>query len=270
MDNTMETYADAAKLDPLEAELQPAKQPKHALTNGVTPKIVTSIPEVPATVQRKPFIQPGKDERLPHMGVVRANIAATYEKPSGTTEGGWAESHRDQTVLQQHLEFFDPDHDGIIWPTDTFRGFRAVGFNLFMSLLSIFIIHGFFSYPTTGSVLPDVFFRIYLARIHKDKHGSDTTTYDNEGRFVPQNFENIFAKYAEGRDYLTKWDIVNVLKGQRVILDPIGWGGALFEWLATYLMLAENGKVAKEDIRRLYDGSIFQVAADRRAKKNKD
>jgi hypothetical protein len=45
-------------------------------------------------------------------------------------------------------------------------------------------------------MLPDPFFRVYLARVHKDKHGSDTGTYDTEGRFVPQNFENIFAKYA--------------------------------------------------------------------------
>ena len=115
---------------------------------------------------------------------------------------------------------------------DTWRGFRAVGFNPIISLLSVFIIHGFFSYPTTGSWVPDPFFRIFIARINKDKHGSDTQTYDNEGRFVPQNFENIFAKYADGRDYLTKWDIVNLLKGQRLLLDPIGWGGAVFECMA--------------------------------------
>lgn len=104
-----------------------------------------------------------------------------------------------------------------------------MGFGLILSLLSVVIIHGNFSYPTVGSWLPDPFFRIYIARIHKDKHGSDTQTYDNEGRFMPQRFEDIFAKYAEGRDYLTVRDIANVMQGQRVIMDPIGWFGAFFE-----------------------------------------
>jgi peroxygenase len=64
---------------------------------------------------------------------------------------------------------------------------------------------------------------------HKTKHGSDTGTYDHEGRFLPQKFEDIFAKYGDGRDYLTFWDLTNMVKGQRNISDPIGWGGAIFE-----------------------------------------
>lgn len=65
--------------------------------------------------------------------------------------------------------------------------------------------------------------------MHKDKHGSDSGTYDNEGRFVPQKFEDIFTKYAPGRDYLTWGDVSDMLKGQRVIMDPVGWFGAVFE-----------------------------------------
>lgn len=136
-------------------------------------------------------------------------------------------------------------------------------------------------------MLPDPFFRVFLKNVHKDKHGSDTGTYDAEGRFLPQKFEDIFAKYADGRDYLTIWDVSNVLKGQRCIADPIGWGGAFFEckmdWyncslvalltnpgIATYIMLwPEDGRMMKEDIRRIYDGSIFYVLAERREKKNK-
>lgn len=38
----------------------------------------------------------------------------------------------------------------------------------------------------------------------------------------------MFEKYAEGRDYLTIWDVSALMKGQRLIADPIGWGGALF------------------------------------------
>lgn len=101
---------------------------------------------------------------------------------------------------------------------------------MFLSLLALIIIHGNFSYPTLSGYLPDPFFRIYIARIHKDKHGSDSGTYDNEGRFVPQKFEDIFAKYASGdKQGITLPEVGSYMKGQRVIMDPVGWGGAFFE-----------------------------------------
>ncbi|OAA32318.1 Caleosin [Moelleriella libera RCEF 2490] len=96
-------------------------------------------------------------------------------------------------------------------------------------------------------------------------HGSDTGAYDNEGRFLPQKFEDVFSKYNEGQDYLTIWNIWDLLKGQRLVADPVGWAGAFFEWCATYYMVwPEDGKLRKEDIRRLYDGSLFYDLADRR------
>ncbi|KAI1254998.1 hypothetical protein MGN70_003061 [Eutypa lata] len=232
--------------------------------------VVTSTPDVPVTREREPFIQPEDDQRLPHTGTARANVAATYEKPRGTTEDGWAKQHEDKTVLQQHCEFFDTDHDGVIWPWDTFTGFHKLGFGLLLSFVAVLVIHGNFSYPTAPGWLPDPFFRVNVPKIHKDKHGSDTGTYDPEGRFLPQKFEDMFAKYADGRDYLTLGDVWALLKGQRCIMDPVGWGGAFFEWLATYLMLwPADGKMLKEDIRGIYDGSIFYKIANRRAGRGK-
>jgi peroxygenase len=112
---------------------------------------------------------------------------------------------------------------------DTLRGFYALGYGVLLSVLAVGIIHGNFSYPTVPGYLPDPLFRIYTDNIHKDKHGSDTGTYDTEGRFIPQKFEDMFSKYAGGKDSLNVWDIWNLLKGQRLIADPIGWGGAVFE-----------------------------------------
>ncbi|KAI9154948.1 Peroxygenase [Paramyrothecium foliicola] len=234
----------------------------HGHQNGhMETPVVTSIAEVPVTVERKPFLQPEDNVRLPHTGTPRANIAATYERPEGTTENGWASRHKDKTVLQQHCEFFDRDRDGIIWPQDTYVGFRALGFNILLSLLAVFIIHANFSYPTVPGYLPDPFFRLYVNNIHKAKHGSDSGTYDTEGRFVPQKFEDVFEKYAAGKDTITLWDVTDLWKGQRLIADPIGWGGAFFEWIATYLMLwPEDGHMRKEDIRGIYDG-ISAIAA---------
>ncbi|OAA40952.1 Caleosin [Metarhizium rileyi] len=228
--------------------------------------VCVSVPEVPVTLKRRPFLQPDDDIRLPHTGTPRANRAATREHPSGTTENGWAKRHQHQTVLQQHCDFFDKDQDGVIWPRDTFVGFHALGFNVAFCLLAVFVIHGNFSYPTVSGILPDPFFRIFIANIHRDKHGSDSGTYDTEGRFVPQKFEDMFAKYSDGRDFMTIRDIMNLLHGQRLLADPIGWGGAFFEWLATYIMLwPEDGRLKKEDIRRIYDGSLFHVVADGKA-----
>lgn len=121
------------------------------------------------------------------------------------------------------------DHDGVIWPWDTFTGFHKLGFGLLLSFVAVLVIHGNFSYPTAPGWLPDPFFRVNVPKIHKDKHGSDTGTYDLEGRFLPQKFEDMFAKYADGRDYLTLGDVWALLKGQRCIMDPVGWGGAFFE-----------------------------------------
>jgi len=115
-------------------------------------------------------------------------------------------------------------------PLDTFNGFHRLGYNLILSILAVFIIHANFSYPTVSGWLPDPFFRVYTAKIHKDKHGSDSGTYDTEGRFVPQKFEDIFAKYASGdKQGITLSEVFNYMKGQRLVLDPFGWGGAFFE-----------------------------------------
>ncbi|KAH7119625.1 Caleosin related protein-domain-containing protein [Dendryphion nanum] len=240
-----------------------------SLSNGVRDsdeQLVRSIKSVPITEEQLPFVQEPSNSTLPEAGVGRVNLAPSVQSPNGTTEKNWASRHSHQTVLQQHCDFFDTDKDGIIWPMDTFRGFHALGFGVILSFIALFIIHINFSYPTSPTWLPDPFFRLYLKNAHRTKHGSDTGTYDAQGRFIPQKFEDIFSKYAEGRDYLTVQDVITMFQGQRCISDPIGWGGFIFEWGVTYLMLwPEDGRMKKEDIRGVYDGSIFYNIAAQRA-----
>lgn len=45
-------------------------------TNKLGEPVVTSIPEVPVTVQRKPFLQPELDQKLAHTGM-QANHVPT-------------------------------------------------------------------------------------------------------------------------------------------------------------------------------------------------
>jgi len=127
--------------------------------------------------------------------------------------------------MQQHCLFWDRDNDGIIYPSDTYIGFRELGYNIIFSFLALLIIHINFSYPTrlAFSYIPDPFFRLYIKSIHKCKHGSDSSTYDPEGRFIPQSFENMFSKYDKDHDNaLTLSELFNMMKGHRCAADPYG------------------------------------------------
>ncbi|KAI9661113.1 MAG: hypothetical protein M1821_009440 [Bathelium mastoideum] len=190
--------------------------------------VVRALPDVPSYRYEEDWLLRKYDSKQ-DLGTARANLAISMEKPDGTTEGDWAARNQHRTVLQQHCLFFDSDDDGVIWPRDTFLGFHKLGFGITLSLLATFIIHANFSYPTLPTFFPDPFLRVHIQNIHKDKHGSDSGTYDTEGRFIPQKFEDMFSKYADGKDYMTIWDISRLMKGQRCIVDPIGWGAQFFE-----------------------------------------
>ncbi|KJX93160.1 caleosin domain-containing protein [Zymoseptoria brevis] len=216
----------------------------------------------PVTTERLPYV-PASNDRLLDPGVARANSAPTQEHPHGT-QGTWHEQHKNQTVLQQHCAYFDPDNDGIIWPLDTYRSTRAWGWSILLAAIAASIIHFGLSYPSNPSWIPDPFFRIWISRVHKNAHGSDSLSYDNEGRFRPQLFEDTFSKYdVEGKGGLSIGDLLRFHKGQRNAFDFWGWSATFLEWTAVYLLLwPEDGIVRKEDARKVMDGSIFQIKAD--------
>ena len=56
-----------------------------------------AISEVPVTVERLSYY-PKEGDRLQDAGTARANIAASNESPDGTSQDGWAENHKHQTV----------------------------------------------------------------------------------------------------------------------------------------------------------------------------
>lgn len=220
----------------------------------------TGIDEVPITLERSPYI-PGDHDPLLDPGTARATMAASKEAPNGTVHGGWTKNHQDKTVslaadiptishhhfaappisahpltisspqvVQQHVAYWDTDNDGVIWPWDTYIGCRRWGWSPPLALLTAFLIHFNLSYATVRGLLPDPFFRIYVARMHKNKHGSDSMSFDNEGRFRPQNFEDLFAKYdRDGKGGLDAWDLLRAWKGQRMAFDFFGTTAAFLE-----------------------------------------
>ncbi|CAG8694718.1 2139_t:CDS:2 [Gigaspora margarita] len=230
-------------------------------TTLVTDGQITAIPQYKVTVERR--VPSGLESTLGNAGLPRAVIAASKEKPKGT-EGKHVTN---KTVLQQHVEFWDEDGDGVIRPFDTFRGFRRLGFNIFICIGAIFLVHIGFAYVTQSSWIPilgNPFFKIYVNRIHKGKHGSDSETFDTEGRFVPEKFEEIFSKYdQDGKGGLSFNDIRRLIYGNANAVDPFGWISAIFEWGILFLLCAQNGIVSKEDVRSQFDGSLFYRVAER-------
>jgi peroxygenase len=221
--------------------------------------ITTAVAGVPVTVQRR--VPLGLEDRIPQPGIPRANKAISAENISGSPA---SLAREDYTVLQQHCDFFDRDNDGVLWPWDTYIGFRRLGFGRIISLLAVPFIHGSFSYPSSPSILPDPFFRIWLKNVHRCKHGSDSEVYDTEGRFVPEKFEELFSKYDRNNKGGLDWnDLQNMILGNMNIVDPVGWTAERLEWWTLYLLAADdNGIISKEKIRANYDGSLWYKIAD--------
>ena len=65
----------------------------------------TAIAEQPVTKERIPFLPP-PDSVLQNAGTARATLAASREKPNGTTSNGYAGTHQNQTVCPSA---FEPD-----------------------------------------------------------------------------------------------------------------------------------------------------------------
>ncbi|GBF90707.1 hypothetical protein Rsub_03008 [Raphidocelis subcapitata] len=195
--------------------------------------VVTSIPSAPVTEKRP--VPRGLDKAIPEPGVPRANKAVSKERPDGSPP---ELARPDYTVMQQargggHVAFFDADGDGVIWPLDTYRGFRRIGFNPLFSLLAVPFIHGSFSYPTCSGWLPDPFFRIFIQYDKRNKGALDWN------------------------------DINDMIQGNTNIVDPTGWSAARFEWWTLWLIAAdEKGEVSKEKVRAQYDGSLWYLLAD--------
>jgi len=217
----------------------------------------TVAARAPISAQRRLNIH--LQEQMPKPYLARALEAVDPEHINGSTDY----NNNDMSVLQQHVAFFDKDQDGIIYPSDTYKGFRAIGFNVLFSLFAAVIINVAFSYYTLPGWIPSLKFPIYVDNIHRAKHGSDTEVYDTEGRFDPAKFDAIFSKYAiKHKDKLTFWEIQCMLKGNRNSNDPLGWAAAELEWVALYLIAKnKNGLVKKETIRRMFDGSLFEALA---------
>ncbi|KAL3655140.1 hypothetical protein CASFOL_000926 [Castilleja foliolosa] len=97
------------------------------------------------------------------------------------------ENHDEPNALKKHVMFFDRNHDGIIYPFETFQGFRAIGAGLVLSSVAAVFINIGLSRKTRPGKGFSIHFPIEVENIKMAKHGSDSGVYDKEARLVPKH-----------------------------------------------------------------------------------
>ncbi|KAB8088793.1 peroxygenase isoform X2 [Oryza sativa Japonica Group] len=183
--------------------------------------------------------------------------------PAAAAAYGEASGDAGVTALQKHAAFFDKDGDGIVSLSETYDGLRALGLGSGLSSLSAAFINGVLSPKTRPDNGTAPRLSIYIENIYKGIHGSDSSAYDSEGRFVAEKFEEIFAKHAKTvPDALTSDEIDELLQANRKPGDYTGWVAASSEWKILYKIGKDkDGLLRKEAVREVYDGSLFTKLA---------
>lgn len=141
-----------------------------------------------------------------------------------------------------------------------------------------------FTFHLQSSWIPNLFFPVYVERIHRAKHGSDTGTYDIDGFFHGESFSKIFERHDKyvilyilppshgiyffkkkliqsnrgNKGGLTYFELIDMMKRNRNAGDVLGWSFQFFLWSGLWLLAADprTGILSKEDILAHYDGYV--------------
>ncbi|XP_020170106.1 probable peroxygenase 5 [Aegilops tauschii subsp. strangulata] len=167
------------------------------------------------------------------------------------------------TALEKHVAFFDTDNDGIVSFSETEQGLRAIGLGAIEAAASATLINGAIGPKTRPENATTSRFDIYIANIQKGIHGSDSGSYDAQGRFVPAKFNDIFTKYAKVKPNALNEDELDAMRtANRKEGDFKGWAASKAEWGLLYSLAKDkDGFLQKDTVRTVYDGSLFAKLA---------
>ncbi|KAJ1280920.1 hypothetical protein BS78_04G268800 [Paspalum vaginatum] len=199
--------------------------------------------------------------------------AAAAAAAAGPSPGGGVaapgSSGAGMTELQKHVAFFDRDHDGIITFDETDQGLRDVGLGAVTAKAAAAVINAALGPKTRPDDSNSSRMDVYIENIYKGKHGSDTGAYDAQGRFVPAKLDEMFTKHAKTvPNALTEDEVEEMLKANRQSNDFAGWLGAKSEWEMLYKLAKDkDGRLPKDTVRAVYDGTLFYQLAAAQGKK---
>ena len=165
-------------------------------------------------------------------------------------------------------------------PWETYTRLQQLGYNFLLSFFGTFFIHASMSWMTQEGWVPDPYFSILIANIHRCLYGSDTGLYDVEGRV---DMHNVMALFGDPNDpglptlsadivahpallEIRKnkamkasydfWDIWNLTELNKKIFDFYGYLISKLMWF--YLWILADYRVTKSDILSQLDGAYFQ------------
>ncbi|KAF7041686.1 hypothetical protein CFC21_051443 [Triticum aestivum] len=225
-----------------------------AAMSSSDPSLATEAPQAAVTSERR--LNPDLQEQLAKPYLARAMSAVDPSHP----EGSKGRDSKGMSVLQQHAAFFDRNGDGVIYPWETFQSLRAIGLGSPSAFGTSILLHLVLTYPTQPGWMPSPLLSIHIKNIHRGKHGSDSETYDTEGRFEPAKFDAIFSKFGKTRPNALSEDEINaMLKHNRNMYDFLGWAAANLEWKLLHKVAKDKeGFLQREIVRGAFDGSLFE------------
>ena len=167
------------------------------------------------------------------------------------------------TPLEMHVAFFDRNQDGIITPLETYQSCRAIGCNPGVAALAALMINGAMGWPTSKRGLPTL--NITVENIQAAMHGSDTRLYDERGQFNATGFDALFDRYdLDGDGRWNARECLARLRGQRSVFDVFGITASVLEFGVLYYLVGQGAGISRDDLRRVYDGSLFTALEAKR------
>ncbi|KAJ1698859.1 hypothetical protein LUZ63_007371 [Rhynchospora breviuscula] len=196
------------------------------------------------------------------------HLEKAADATASSTSGIYA-NYDNLTPLQKHIAFFDRNKDGRVYPAEAIEGMMAIGFNMDLATYAAGLIVGGLSGATAPpGTIPGLLDPVYVENIKKGIHRSHSGSYDKEGRFVPEKFEEAFAKYGKTKpNALTLLEIDQLIKGNREPNDPMGPLSETVEWKLLYIAARDkkDGFLYKDTARGAFNGSLWDKMAKQRS-----